>query len=46
MSETMLVGLVVLVLPFMVVMTWEWIREKVQTLWLDGYSAGYKDGGK
>jgi len=44
--NTFWAGFLVLVLPFLVVMAWESWREKIQNTWLDGYSAGYKDGDK
>lgn len=39
-------GFAVLVMPILVVLAYSMGREKVQNIWLDGYSAGYKDGGK
>ncbi len=44
--NTFWAGFLVLVLPFLVVMAWESWREKIQNTWLNGYSAGYKDGDK
>ena len=39
-------GFVVLVMPILVVLAYSIGREKVQNIWLNGYSAGYKDGSK
>lgn len=41
-------GFMLFIFPFLVVGAWEMGREKVQKIWLDGYSAGYADnkGGK
>ena len=41
-------GFMLFVFPFLVVGAWEAGREKIQKIWLDGYSAGYNDnnGGK
>ena len=39
-------GFMVLVMPFLVIIAYSMGREKVQNIWLDGYSAGYKDGSK
>ena len=39
-------GFAVLVMPILVILAYSIGREKVQSIWLNGYSAGYKDGSK
>jgi len=39
-------GFAVLVMPILVVLAYSIGREKVQSIWLNGYYAGYKDGSK
>lgn len=43
---TFWIGFIIIALPILLVTLWECGREKIQNLWLDGYSAGYRDGGK